>query len=72
MIGLFYYPMSLPSNSLLWMLLPLCLGAAIVYKTIRASDLKRLWLDIVMLFGYIVVGLVLMGAGLVAIVKYWP
>jgi len=58
---IFVNPVRLPSHSLLWMLLPLCLAVAIVYKTIRASTLERLWLKIAVLAFEIIIGLVALG-----------
>ena len=61
---LFYNPVSLPSDALLWLLPPLCLAVAIIYKTIRTQNLRRLWLDTALLFLYMMGGLVaLMVAG---------
>ena len=56
----------------LWFLLPLCAGVGIVYKTIRAENLRALPVQILALFGYMVVGLVALGAGLWLLQEYWP
>lgn len=47
---IFYNPVSLPSDALLWLLPPLCLAVAIIYKTIRTQNISRLWLDTAVLF----------------------
>jgi len=54
---LFYNPVSLPADALLWLLPPLCLAVAIVYKTIRTQNIRRLWLDTALLFLYMMGGL---------------
>ncbi len=54
---IFYNPMSLPFNSLLWLLLPLCGAVAIIYKTCRVGKISRLWPQIISLLVYMVVGL---------------
>ena len=69
---LFRNPMALPFDSLLWFLGPLCVAVAIVYKTVRTQNLRRLPLEILVLMGYMVVGLVALGAGLWLIQEYWP
>ena len=62
---LFYNPMTLSSDAwALWLVLPLCATVAIVYKTIRIKDLRRLPLEASMLFGLIIAGLAALGAGL--------
>lgn len=53
---LFYNPMQWSSGSLLWLLLPLWLAVAVVYKTIRTRGLRRLPLDILAVFLYLVGG----------------
>jgi len=61
--AVFRHPMVLTSRTL-WMIVPLCVGVAIVYKTIRTQDLKHLPLEILILCGYILVGVgALMFAG---------
>lgn len=74
MIGwvLFYNPMTLPHDSLIWLMLPLCLGVAVVYKTIRTEDLRRLIWQIAGLMCLIVGGLTALGTVLWLIQKYWP
>ena len=70
---LFYNPMSLnPGNGILWLLLPLCASVAIIYKTIRTTNLKRLPLEILALMGYMVVGLAALGFGLWMIHSFFP
>ncbi len=62
---LFYNPAPLDSNGwTLWLLLPLCMSVAIVYKTIRVEDVRRLPVAIVLLMGYILAGLVALSAAL--------
>lgn len=58
---LFYHPMVLPQTAVLWLILPLCLSVAVVYKTLRTADLRRLPREVVGLMAYIVGGLILLG-----------
>ena len=67
---LFYNPMTLEYDQLLWLLLPLCASLAIVYKTVRTTNLRRLPLEALALFGYLILGMVGLGAGLWLITKY--
>ena len=69
---LFYNPMNLTFHGLLYLLVPLCLSVAVVYKTIRVKHLRRLPVAIAGLIGYMLVGLLALGAGLWAIQRYWP
>jgi len=67
----FIHPLILPFWALLAMLLPLCLAVAIIYKTVRVPDVRRLAPDVLTLFLYMLAGLaVLMLVGY-AIVTYW-
>lgn len=71
MMALFYYPMNLPSNVVLWLVLPLCASVAIVYKAIRVSEVRRLPRAAAVLFLYIVLGLGALGGALYLILQYW-
>lgn len=64
---LFHNPIVLSQDHLPWMMLPLCLSVAIVYKTIRVQHLRQLPFRILYLFALIAGGLVLLGAGLWAV-----
>ncbi len=70
--AVFYNPTVLSSDSLLWLLVPICASVAIVYKTLRTANLRRLPLQIAWLMTYMLVGLAALGAGLWAIHEYWP
>jgi hypothetical protein len=69
---LFHNPMTLHFESLLWLLLPLCASVAVVYRTVRIDDLRRLPRSIVELILYMVGGLVALGAALWLVHEYWP
>ena len=71
-LALFVKPMTLHFYSLLWMLMPLCLSVAIIYKTVRITDLSRLPLEVVRLVVYMAIGLVALGGVLWLIHEYWP
>ena len=63
--SLFVNPMLLNGGRwTLSLLLPLCVSAAIVYKTLRTNNLRRLPLEILSLIGYMVLGLIALGLGL--------
>jgi len=46
----------------LWLMLPLLVAVAVTYKTVRTTDLRRLWLEILLLLAYMAAGLVALGA----------
>jgi hypothetical protein len=68
--ALFHNPMTLSTDSLLWLMLPLSISVAIVYKTLRTNNLRRLPLEILGLIGYVVVGVIGLGVGLWFIQTY--
>ncbi|NLW86074.1 MAG: hypothetical protein GXY38_04305 [Planctomycetes bacterium] len=72
MIDLLKYPMTLPPYGQLWLLLPLLAAVAVVYKTVRAEDVRRIWLESLLLFAYMLGGLVVLGAILWAVISFWP
>jgi len=59
---LFYNPILVPQTVVLWLILPMCLSVAIVYKTVRTHDLHKLPREIAGLMVYMTGGLVLLGA----------
>ena len=69
---LFYHPMTLPFKSLLWLMLPLCLAVAVIYKTVRATNLRGLCWQVMAMMGYILAGLTALGAVLWLIEEFWP
>ncbi len=70
--ALFVNPVQVGSAWALWMVLPLCLGVAIAYKAIRVPDLRKLWLEVLKLMAYMVVGLAALGVGLWAAHRFMP
>ena len=68
----FYNPMPMSSATVLWLVLPLCASVALVYKTVRTKNVGRLPLEVLWLFAYMVVGLIVLGVGLWLLMKYWP
>ena len=69
----FEHPMQLPADDrLVWLILPLCVAVAVVYKTIRVKSLRRLPWEIALLVGYMVAGLAVLAAGLWLVQEYWP
>jgi len=69
---LFYNPLPLSFETQLWLLLPLCLGVAIVYKAVRTHDLRRLPREVGFLMGYMVAGLIVLCVLVWLVVRYWP
>ena len=69
---LFVNPITIPIKYQLWLLLPLCAAVATVYKTIRVTDIRRLYIEILSLLAYMVAGLVALGVALWALHTYWP
>ena len=61
---LFKNPVLWRSDSLLWMVIPLCASVAIVYKAIRTQNLRRLPLEVVGVIAYLVAGMAALAAGL--------
>jgi hypothetical protein len=68
---LFYHPMVLNFQELLWMLLPLCILVAISYKAVRTENLRRLPLEILQLSLYLIAGIIGLGVGLYVIQRIW-
>ena len=66
----FYHPMTLSFDELLWLLLPLCASLSITYKAIRTESLRRLPLEVLTLFCYLVIGLLGLGTGLWLVQTY--
>lgn len=71
-LALFVKPMTLHFYSLLWMLMPLCLSVAIIYKTVRTTHLSHLPLEIARLVGCMALGLIALGGVLWLLHEYWP
>lgn len=70
---IFHNPVSLNADPwTLWLVLPLCALVAIAYKTVRTQNLRRLWLEILALMGYIIFGLTALGFALWTIHSFFP
>ncbi len=70
-MSLFVNPMQMgPSH--LFLVIPLCLGVAIVYKTIRVQDLRRLPLAILALWLYILAGVGTLMVAFHLLLEYVP
>jgi len=69
---LFYNPMTIHFYNQIWLVLPVCVAVAIIYKTVRTQNLRRLPLEILASLGYMVGGLVALAVILWLILKYWP
>lgn len=69
---LFVHPLNVSATAAFWLLLPLLLAVAVIYKAVRAPDLRRIGLGIASLMVYMVAGLAALGAALWLIHQYWP
>lgn len=63
---LFIHPLKLPPGGRLWMLLPLALCIALVYRVTRSRSPRELLPAALYTFANIVVGMVLIAVGLYA------
>jgi hypothetical protein len=73
MLGeLFVHPQIIPFHMTWWLLLPLCAGVAIVYKTIRVHTLRQLPKQATVLIFYMLGGLFALAVGLWAIHEFMP
>jgi len=65
-------PIVLRSDAVLWLVLPLIVSVAIVYKTIRTRNLRRLPIQVLGSVVYMAVGLAALCVLLWLIGTYWP
>jgi len=70
--SLFYHPITLPAKAVLWLVIPLCLSVAVVYKTVRTDNLRKLPMQIFVLAAYVLFGLTVLGVCLYLVQEYWP
>ena len=66
---IFKHPIQMGVNHI-WLVLPLCMVLAVVYKTIRVKHLRQLPLQILGLWAYIFVGLVSLAVAFWLLVEY--
>ena len=64
---LFVNPIQFSSALVPWLIIPLCLSVATVYRTIRTDDVRRLPLQIAKLTLYIIFALAVLSGAFVAI-----
>ena len=69
---LFYHTVALPWHGQLWLIVPLCASVAIVYKTVRTPDLRRLPQEVLGVLAYVLFGLALLGLTIWAVHEFWP
>ena len=70
--SLFTHPIELMPSVALWLVLPLSFSVAATYKIIRTQRPRRLPLEILGAFAYILGGLLGVGALLWLVQAYWP
>jgi len=68
-MSLFVHPITMGRNSL-WLVLPLCMVLAVIYKTIRVQTLRELPLQIFILWLYIIGGLIALGVVFYLLLEY--
>jgi hypothetical protein len=68
----FYHPMTLSSDAVMWLVLPLALAVAVVYKAIRVGHVRELPRQVAVLMVQMVAGLIALGLVLWAVATYWP
>lgn len=56
LLGILVHPMDIPSRYVIWLIVPLSILVAVVYKTVRTRDLRRLPIEILSLCLYILAG----------------
>ncbi|MCD4825983.1 MAG: hypothetical protein K8S55_15435 [Phycisphaerae bacterium] len=67
---IFYNPMTFSPHAALWLVLPVCLAVAMVYRTLRIGDIRQLPIRILALWGYIIGGLALLGGGFWLLLRF--
>ena len=65
--GLFTTAMDIPAGRRAVLILPLCLSIAVVYKTLRTSELRRVPVASIVLWITIVISMYAVGVGLWAV-----
>jgi len=66
----FLQPVQMSWEVALWLVLPLCAVVAVVYKTVRVQHLRRLPLQILGLWAYILFGLIFLGVAFHLLLEY--
>ncbi len=67
--GMFLASAIMTGGQHVFLLFPLCLSIAIVYKTTRCENLRDIPMAAIVLFGTIIVGMYAVGAGLWVLFK---
>jgi len=66
------HPIPLSFYGQFWLLFPLAAAVAIVYKTVRTRNLRRLPVEILATYAMMLLGLGALGAVLWIVQAYWP
>ncbi|MFP4355161.1 MAG: hypothetical protein ACLFUJ_08535 [Phycisphaerae bacterium] len=69
---LFYYPITLPYYGQIWMLLPLLVAVAVVYKAARSRHIRDVPKETAITLAYMFVGLLALSVVLWLLTEYWP
>ena len=67
--GLFVEAMEMGRDHI-WLVLPLLAVVAVVYKTVRVRHVRRLPMQVLILWGYMAVGLAALAAAFYLLVEY--
>ena len=70
--ALFQHPMTLSTSLAFWLLLPLCVTVAVVYKALRAPHVSQVPRQSAVLMGLLLAGLATLAAALWAVARWWP
>jgi len=69
---LFVNPIYLSPTNQLWLMLPLLVTVAVIHKTMRTGDIRRLLRDVLALVAYMAAGTVVLAVVLWLVMTYWP
>ena len=69
---LFVNPIHLSPTNQLWLMLPLLVTVAVIHKTMRTADIRRLLREVLVLVAYMVAGTVVLAVVLWLVMTYWP
>jgi hypothetical protein len=69
---LFYNPLPMSFSTQFWLLIPLCLAVAAVYKAVRVKDPRTLPREVAALMAYMLGGLGALCVLVWLVAEYWP
>ena len=69
---LFVNPIYLSPTNQLWLMLPLLVTVAVIHKTMRTADIRRLLREVLVLVAYMAAGTVVLAVVLWLVMTHWP